>query len=189
MRALSAFLFSLSIAFPALAAQVAGVNLADQATLANAELALNGAGLRKLIFFNVYAMGLYLPKKTANAAEAVAMEGPKRVALLMLRNVGHERFTKALVEGITENHSEAEVKALQPRIDALNATMAQVGEAKKGSTITLDWNGAATQIVIDGKPAGQPIAGADFYRALLRIWLGDNPVQEDLKKALLGGQQ
>jgi hypothetical protein len=29
--------------------------------------------------------------------------------------------------------------------------------------------------------------GEDFYRALLRIWLGDNPVQDDLKKALLGG--
>jgi len=30
------------------------------------------------------------------------------------------------------------------------------------------------------------IEGEDFYRALLRIWLGDKPVQEDLKKALLG---
>jgi hypothetical protein len=65
--------------------------------------------------------------------------------------------------------------------------MAQIGEAKKGSTITLDWNGTATLIGIDGKPTGQPIAGDDFYRALLRIWLGDKPVQEDLKKALLGG--
>jgi hypothetical protein len=187
MKALSVFLFSLSIAFAASGAEVAGVNVADKASLANADLTLNGAGLRKLIFFNVYAMGLYLPKKTTNAAEAVAMEGPKRVSLHMLRDVGHERFTKALVEGITENHSEAEIKALQPRIDALNATMAQIGEAKKGSTITLDWNGTATLIGIDGKPTGQAIAGADFYRALLRIWLGDKPVQEDLKKALLGG--
>ena len=186
MRALSAFLVSLSIAFAAFGAEVAGVNVADRSSVANADLVLNGAGLRKLIFFNVYAMGLYLPKKTSSATEAVAMDGPKRVSLRMLRDVGHERFTKALVEGITENHSEAEVKALQPRIDALVETMAQVGEAKKGSTITLDWNGTATLIGIDGKATGQPIAGADFYRALLRIWLGDNPVQDDLKKALLG---
>jgi hypothetical protein len=40
--------------------------------------------------------------------------------------------------------------------------------------------------VIDGKPAGAAIEGEDFYRALLRIWLGDKPVQDDLKKALLG---
>ena len=182
-----AFLISLLAALPAFGAEVAGVPVAEKASVANADLALNGAGLRKLIFFNVYAMGLYLPKKTTNAAEAVAMDGSKRVSLRMLRDVGHERFTKALVEGITENHTEAEVKALQPRIDALNATMAQIGEAKKGSTITLDWNGTATLIGIDGKAVGQPIAGADFYRALLRIWLGEHPVQEDLKKALLGG--
>jgi hypothetical protein len=187
MKALRIFLVSLSIAFPALGAEVAGVRIDDQASLANANLVLNGAGLRKLIFFNVYAMGLYLPKKTANAAEAVAQEGPKRVALHMLRDIGAERFTSALVEGIRDNHSEAQVKALEPRVQALTQVMAQVGEAKKGSTITLDWDGKATQVGIDGKATGQPIEGADFYQALLRIWLGDKPVQEDLKKALLGG--
>ena len=51
---------------------------------------------------------------------------------------------------------------------------------------SLDWTGAATQLVVNGKPAGKPIAGEDFYRALLRIWLGDKPVQNDLKKSLLG---
>ena len=40
--------------------------------------------------------------------------------------------------------------------------------------------------MVNGKPAGKPISGEDFYRALLRIWLGDKPVQEDLKKSLLG---
>ena len=34
-----------------------------------------------------------------------------------------------------------------------------------------------------------PVTGEDFYRALLRIWLGENPVQADLKKALLGEKQ
>jgi hypothetical protein len=39
---------------------------------------------------------------------------------------------------------------------------------------------------VDGRPAGSPIAGEDFYRALLKIWLGEQPVQADVKKALLG---
>jgi hypothetical protein len=52
--------------------------------------------------------------------------------------------------------------------------------------IALDWTGSGTQLVVDGKPAGKAIEGEDFYRALLRIWLGSHPVQEDLKKALLG---
>jgi hypothetical protein len=184
---MSKFLVLMCFAFSAQAAEVAGVRLDDTARLGSAELALNGAGVRKLVFFNVYAMGLYLPKKTTVAAEAIAGEGPKRVALHMLRDVGAERFTSALVEGIRENHTEAQAKALEPRIRQLTATMAEVKEAKKGMVITLDWNGAATQVGIDGKPAGKPIDGADFYQALLRIWLGDKPVQDDLKKTLLGG--
>ena len=65
--------------------------------------------------------------------------------------------------------------------------MAGIGEAKKGMAIDLDWTGSATRLQVDGRSAGNPIAGEDFYRALLRIWLGDKPVQDDLKKALLGG--
>jgi hypothetical protein len=61
-------------------------------------------------------------------------------------------------------------------------------EAKKGMAITLDWlPGTGTQMTVDGRNTGAPIAGEDFYRALLRIWLGPKPVQDDLKKALLGG--
>jgi hypothetical protein len=30
------------------------------------------------------------------------------------------------------------------------------------------------------------LPGEDFNKALLKIWLGDKPVTEDLKKALLG---
>jgi hypothetical protein len=106
----------------------------------------------------------------------------------MLRDVGAEQFIEALIEGMRANHSEAEWRALEPRAKELSATMAEMKEAKKGMAIALDWSGSQVQLVIDGKAAGRPIAGEDFYRALLRIWLGDKPVQDDLKKALLGQQ-
>jgi hypothetical protein len=175
------------LAVPARGADVAGVKLDDKAQLAGTELVLNGAGLRKRVIFQVYAVGLYLPKKTSSALEAVAMPGPKRIEIHMLRNVGAEQFTAALAEGIRDNHSEADAKALAPRIQQLSETMAQMKEAKDGATIRMDSSGGAMQLVVDGKPAGAPIAGDDFFAALLRIWLGDKPVQDDLKKALLGG--
>jgi hypothetical protein len=46
-----------------------------------------------------------------------------------------------------------------------------------------------TRVSLNGKELGKPIAGADFYRALLRVWLGDQPVQDSLKRALLGAPQ
>ena len=187
---LSRFLILLSIAFPAFAAEVAGVKLDDKVRIANSELALNGAGLRKRAFFQVYAIGLYLPEKKTVAADAVAVTGPKRVAIYMLRDVDAGQFTDALTDGMKDNHSETDMKALDPRIKQLAAIMSEMKEAKKGMRITLDWVPAAgTQVTVDGKATGLPIAGEDFYRALLKIWLGENPVQDDLKKALLGEQQ
>jgi len=175
------------ISFAAIAAEVAGVRIDEKTRVGGTEVVLNGAGLRKRFFLQVYAIGLYLPRKAGNATGAINTEGPKRASIHMLRDVGAAQFTDALAEGIRENHTEAEAKALEPRVQALAAIMAEVKEAKKGMVITLDWTGAATQLGIDGKATGKPIEGADFYRALLRIWLGDKPVQEDLKKALLGG--
>ena len=176
-------LVALLVAFPVWAAEVAGVKIDDKTRVGDTEVLLTGAGLRKRLFFQVYAIGLYVrdPK-----ADLIAQTGPKRVAIHMLRDVGAEQFTEALTEGIKANHSEAEASALEPRIKQLAAIMAEVGEAKKGMAIALDWTGKETQVLIGGKPAGRPIEGEDFYRALLRIWLGEKPVQDDLKKALAG---
>ncbi|MBI1943263.1 MAG: chalcone isomerase family protein [Betaproteobacteria bacterium] len=181
-------LLLLLIAFPAHAAEVAGIRIEEKAQVENSSLSLNGAGLRKRAFFQVYAMGLYLPEKKTAAAEAIGAAGPKRVAIHMLRDVGADQFSEALMDGMRDNHSEADMKALEPRARQLAAIMAEMKEARKGMRITLDWlPGKGTQLTVEGKPSGAPIAGEDFYRALLRIWLGENAVQADLKKALLGG--
>ena len=177
---LSILLFATQVGF---AVEVAGVKLPDE----DQKLVLNGAGLRKRVFFQVYVIGLYLPEKKTAAAEAIGAAGPKRIAMHMLRDVGADQFGGALTDGMKDNNGEAEMKALQPRIQQLLAAMNEMKEARKGMRITLDWVPAAgTQLTVDGKPSGAPIPGEDFYRALLRIWLGEHPVQDDLKKALLG---
>lgn len=169
------------------AAEVAGVRLEDKAQLEGRELLLNGAGLRKRFLFSVYVIGLYLPEKKTDAAAVLQLAGPKRAAIHMLRDVTAEQFTESLVEGLRANHAEADYRALEPRVKELADLMAEVKEAKKGMSLALEWTGTGTRLTVSGKPAGKPIAGEDFYRALLRIWIGDKPVQDDLKKALLGG--
>jgi len=173
-------------AFAASAAEVAGVRLDDKTQVESRELVLNGAGLRKRVVFNVYVIGLYLPEKKSDPAAVLQLAGPKRAAIHMLRDVGAEQFTDALIEGLKENHPEADYKALEPRAKDLAGIFAEIKEAKKGMVIALDWTGTATRLMVNGNPTGKPIPGEDFYRALLRIWLGDKPVQNDLKKALLG---
>ena len=82
----------------------------------------------------------------------------------------------------------AHAEAIAPRLAVLTALMDEIKEAKTGLAIDLDWlPGAGTQVTIGGQARGKPIPGEDFFRALLRIWVGDNPVSSDLKKSLLGG--
>jgi hypothetical protein len=172
------------LAFSVSAAEVAGVKFDDKTRVEGAELSLAGAGLRKRLFFQVYAIGLYVQDRQG---DPLTQGGAKRVAIRMLRDVDAATFTQALVDGMRPNHDEAAMKQLEPRIAQLAAIMTEVKEAKEGMAIALDWlPGAGTRVTIDARPQGAPIAGEDFYRALLRIWLGEHPVQDDLKKALLG---
>lgn len=106
----------------------------------------------------------------------------------MLRDITAQQLNDALNEGIRDNHPPAEVEKLRPRMEALGKVMFGIGATKSGALITLDFiPGAGLQAGLDGQPRGAPIPGEDFYRALLRIWLGDDPVNTSLKKALLGG--
>ncbi|MEQ1914804.1 MAG: chalcone isomerase family protein, partial [Sideroxydans sp.] len=62
-----------------------------------------------------------------------------------------------------------------------------VKEVNKGDLITLDYQPSnGTTVSVNGVARGT-IAGAAFNRALLKVWLGTKPVQDDLKKGLLGG--
>ncbi|MDX1376063.1 MAG: chalcone isomerase family protein [Burkholderiales bacterium] len=187
MRALAAVALACLLGL-AQAAEVAGVTFVETIEgPGDAKLVLNGAGLRERGFVDVYAMGLYLPERKYRAEEILLHPGPKRVALRMLRDVGAAAFIEALIDGLRKNHSDAEMVRFGPRIAQFTAIMAEIKEAKAGMAIDLDWaHGEGTRLRIDGRPSGQPIVGEDFYRALLRIWLGLSPVQNDLKAALLG---
>jgi hypothetical protein len=105
----------------------------------------------------------------------------------MLRDLGAKQLTDALEDGIRANHSPAELAALKGRVDELVAVMNEIGSAKEKTVIALDFlPDSGTRITVDGAARGKPIPGEDFYAALLRIWLGDKPVDADLKKAMLG---
>jgi hypothetical protein len=169
------------------AREVAGVRFEDQASLANQPLVLNGAGVRVKMIIKVYAVGLYVPHKDTVPAAILNQPGPKSVRIVMLRDVSAEKLTDALIQGIVDNLSVPERRALQPRLDELETAMRNAGEASKGALIQLDYlPGVGTRVTMGGKPLGKDIVGEDFYRALLKIWLGDKPSDRSLKSNLLG---
>jgi hypothetical protein len=176
---------SAAFAAGALAAEVGGVKLDDKVSVAGQDLVLNGAGVRTRAIFKVYVGSLYVPAK-ASTLDAVLAKAPRRIQLNVLRNLTPEQLSDALVEGLKENNSEAELAAVKAQTDQMVATMKGFGDVKEGNVVTLDFVDGATKIGFNGQPKAS-IAGEAFNRALTKVWLGDKPVQADLKKAMLGG--
>lgn len=173
------------VAGAALAAEVGGVKLDDRTSVGGQELVLNGAGIRTRAVFKVYVGSLYVPAKAATAA-AVLAKGPRRVQLNLLRDLSADQLVDALVDGLKDNTSEAEFAAIKPQTDQLVTIMKGFGPVKEGHVVTLDFVDGATRIGLNGQAKGS-VAGEPFNQALTKIWIGDKPVQGDLKKAMLGG--
>ena len=169
------------------AVEVAGVKFEDQTSLGNANLVANGAGLRKKAFFKVYAMVLYLTEKQADVEAVLSAKGAKRIAITLLRDLSAQQFVDALQEGVASNHSESEMAALTDRMKQFSDAMLSIGEAKTGSQVFIDFlPEGATRLTVNGQVRGSDLAGEDFFNALLKIWIGNKPVQDELKQALLG---
>ena len=188
-RLLAAVVVSLAAAgLGAQPAEIDGVKLEPSAQVGAATLQLNGAGVRTRAIFKVYVAALYVPQKSGDAAALLAQKGPRRVAITMLRSVDAETFAGALNDGLRSNHTEAQLAAMKPQIDALNATLKAVGEAKKGDVIHFEFMpDGGTRVTVNGQPRGSAIAGEDFFTAVLRIWIGDKPVDGGLKKGMVAG--
>ena len=171
----------------ALAADVAGVHFEDSARVGRDLLVLNGAGVRTKFIIKVYAAGLYVGKKDLSPQALLSQAGAKRVQIGLLLHLSGEEFASAMAKGFKANNTAADVARFAPELEALKKLMLAGGDAPKGSRIDLDWvPGVGTRVLFNGQQKGADIAGEDFFVALLRIWLGADPVDADLKAALSG---
>jgi len=168
------------------ARDIDGVSLPDKVTLKDTttELQLNGAGYRTKFVFKVYVAALYTETKVNTRDAVQVLAGPKRVVMhFVYDEVAREKMSKAWHEGFEENNSKEQLKKLQARLDTF---VNYFPDLKAGDEVLLDYIPASgTHVTINGEEKGI-IDGADFYRALLDVWLGDEPADDDLKDAMLG---
>ena len=167
-----------------LAAEVGGVKLDDKVSMGAQQLVLNGAGVRTRVVFKVYVASLYLPQKAADLAGVLA-KSPRRIQLNLLRTLSADQLVEALNEGLAENNTAAELAAVKSQVETLATIMKSFKEVKEKDVITLDFVDGATRIGLNGEAKGN-IGGDAFNQALTKVWLGEKPVQADLKKSLLG---
>jgi len=168
------------------AAQLDDVSLPDRVTLdgTGTELQLNGLGYRTRFVFNIYVGALYIEKKVTTRDQVQALTGPKRVVMHMVYDeVSADKMASAWRDGFEDNNSEDKLAVLQDRLQIL---IGYFDTMKAGDVVLLDYiPGTGTRVTIRGEHKGD-IAGEDFYAALLDVWLGEEPADDDLKDAMLG---
>lgn len=168
------------------ALEIEGVEIPKQIALLDPgnNIKLNGAGIRTKFVFNIYIGALYLKKKSSDVNTILTMPGQKRIMMHVLYDeVSKEKLTSGWTDGFQNNNSSEIFTSLKPRLDKFNTLFQTV---KKGDIILLDYlPGIGTEVHINDGLKGM-IPGDDFYQALLKVWLGNEPADANLKNAMLG---
>lgn len=167
--------------------ELAGVKYEAGAQVGNARLQLNGAGIRYKAVFKVYTAGLYLGSKAATTEAVLAAPGPKRMHIVMLRDIDANELGKLFTRGMQDNSPREEFSKSIAGTIRLSELFSAKKKLAAGESFSVDYvPGQGTTVLINGKASIEPIKEPEFFASLLKIWLGNNPADAQLKDALLG---
>jgi hypothetical protein len=181
---------SLALALPfttrADVTEVAGIKYENSVQLANAKLQLNGAGIRYK-FIKVYTAGLYLTGKASTLEAVLAAPGPRRMHIVMLREINADELGRLFTKGMEQNASREEFSKVIPGVIKMGEIFSGRRKLAAGDWFAIDYvPNVGSTIVVNGKAAADPIKEPEFFNALMKIWLGKSPADAQLKDALLG---
>ncbi len=155
-------------------------------TFADTDLKLNGAGLREMLWIDLYAGGLYLQGKSKDPNTILDADETMAIKLNIVSGfVTQKKMIKAVQDGFTKA-TYGNTKALDERIKKFTKFFSE--PIIKNDIFDLVYvKGIGVKAYKNDKELGV-IEGRDFKYALFKIWLGDEPASESLKKGMLGLQ-
>ena len=162
-----------------------GVTIPRTMSFENKTLQLNGAGSRSKMWVEVYIQALYLSQLSQNPKEIINdnLEMSIRIEITSAL-VSSGKLTRALNAGF-EKSAGADLDKYKPRMESLKGFLAD--EITKGDIFALTYSPSDSSIwIINNGTLKGKIPGFDFKKVFFGIWLGDKPVDEELKNSLLG---
>ena len=169
---------------PLAAREIDGVQLPESIEFAGNRLILNGAGIRTKFFFHVYVGGLYLQKKTHDAAAIITADAPMLVRMHFIYDgISPEKMRHGWQKGFRRLAPDADVPLKQAMERYTNLFSVTVRE---NDTYDIGWlPGRGLEIRLNGKLL-DVIDNFQLKKVLFTIWLGKDPADVDLQEGLLG---
>lgn len=178
-------IFVIGLVKPVYAREFNRINVPEEALLevGHEKVALNGVGMRTKFVFDVYVGALYLESPAKTREQVMSQNGANRVLMhFVYDEVSGEKLVSAWNQGFEDNLTDEQLSHLGSRIKTFNAMF---GTVHAGDIVLLDYlPEKGTRVTIKDEVKGV-IEGRDFNQALLNIWLGDEPADDDLKAAML----
>lgn len=169
------------------AVELAGVKYEPSLQIGGSKVQLNGAGIRYKAVFKVYTAGLYLAAKAATPEAVLAAPGAKRIHIVMLRDIDGNELGKLFTRGMQDNASREDFSKSIAGTIRMSEIFSLRKKLNAGENFSVDWvPGTGTVVMLNGKPAGEPIKEPEFFSSMMKIWLGKSPADAQLKDALLG---
>ena len=157
----------------------------DQIEYQGSTMTKNGQGTRIIFFMKVYEGSLYLETKSANAQDIINLDAPMAIRIdVSSQMVTADAMKKALSEGLeksTGNNTDSIIKEINQLSSSFDTAVST------GDYYEFIYLPELGTHVLKNSVLVELIKGIDFKKAFFGIFLSDNPIQKNLKKAMLGG--
>ncbi|MEH6586294.1 MAG: chalcone isomerase family protein [Halioglobus sp.] len=184
MKYIISIFFSSLLALPVQARDVAGIEMPETIDAGGTALTLSGAGIRKKMFMDIYAGGLYLVDKSIPTERIVAADESMAIRLHMVSGlVSSEAMEEATRDGF-DNATDGNIASISNYIEEFIAVFREpIVEGDVFEIVYVPTKGMS--IFKNGGYIKTVSGGLPFKQSTFAIWLGDEPADNGLKRAML----
>lgn len=181
---LAVFLTVFSLNLASAQTQVGAVTLPNTVNFGGEELALNGAGIRKkAMILKLYSGGLYLSSPSSDANSIINSGDPMAIKLHITSGfVSSDAMKEAVADGFDASMN-GDTTSLTSEIETFVGFFSE--EIVEDNIFDITYQGNRGVVVYKNGAELGAVSGFDFKKALFGIWLGDDPADKKLKKAML----
>ena len=165
-------LFALLHSFVVNAREIRCINIPESITVQGENLILNGVGVRKVLFIDLYVIGLYLKSKAIGAKEIINADETMALKIQIITDViNSNNFRHAVLEGF-EFSTGGNTNPIQKEIDLfLTAFSNNIKNRdsfkiiyQKDQGLSVSKNGQQEPLVV--------VKGFPIKKAVFGLWLG-----------------
>ncbi|MCG8333472.1 MAG: chalcone isomerase family protein [Proteobacteria bacterium] len=170
--------------FQGTAKEVSGAEIPEKLERAGITFVLNGAGIRSRFFVNIYVSALYLEDRSQDSEKILRDDRNMGIRLQIVSGFVDQDNLKSAIKDGFESATGGNTQPIQPQIERFLELMSE--EVNKGDYFDFIYLQSSGLRVYKNDTFLEDIKGLNFKRAFFGIWLGDDPVDDDLKEEMLG---